>query len=326
MTRIAKRMLTIILLSGYVAILVFPISARAEWPERLVKMIVTFPAGSANDAAARIFADALGKKWGQPVIVEDRPGAEGSIGVGAFVNAHDDHTLLYTVGASITVTPLLLDKLPYDVDRDLVAIAATTSSVLTLTVSNDLPARDISELITVLGANPGAYAWTSGPTLPRYVFAAFLKRNDLKMNFVNYRDAAQPQADLSAGRIKVLVTSLIASSSPVQSGKARFLAVINPTRAAALPALRTARELGHPELEVDALSGIFAGKDTSVALRNRIATDVAAICQQPDIRRKLEAAGQNVLSGTAEELNAGIAKQRVWVGEINKIIDVRNAQ
>jgi tripartite-type tricarboxylate transporter receptor subunit TctC len=324
MTRIAK--LTIIVLSGCVAILGLPISAPAQWPERPVRMIVTFPAGSANDAAARIFADALGRKWGKPVIVEDRPGAEGSIGVEAFVNAHDDHALLYMVGASITVTPLLLDKLPYDVDRDLIAIAATTSSVLTLAVSADLPARDIPELISVLDANPGAYAWTSGPTLPRYVFAAFLKRNHLQMNFVNYRDVAQPQADLSEGRIKVLVTSLIASSSPVQSGKARFLAVINPTRAAALPALQTTRELGHPELEVDALSGIFGVKDMSVALRNRIAADVARICQQPDIRRKLEAAGQNVLSGTAEELNAGIAKQRAWVSEISKIIDVRNAE
>jgi tripartite-type tricarboxylate transporter receptor subunit TctC len=289
-------------------------------------MIVTFPAGSANDAAARIFADALGKKWGKPVVVEDRPGAEGSIGVAAFVNAHDDHTLLYTVGGSITVTPLLLDKLPYDVDRDLEAIAATTSIVLTIAVSNDLPARDISELITVLRANPGAYAWTSGPTLPRYVFAAFLKANDLKMNFVSYRDAAQPQADLGEGRIKVLVTSLTASSSPVQSGKAHFLAVINPTRAAALPDLPTARELGHPELEVDALSGIFGGKTMNAALRNRIAADVAAICREPDIRRTLGAAGHNILSGTAEELNAGIAKQRSWVGEINKVIDIRNAQ
>jgi tripartite-type tricarboxylate transporter receptor subunit TctC len=78
-------------------------------------------------------------------------------------------------------------------------------------------------------------------------------------------------------------------------------------------------------LEVDALSGIFGGKATNVALKNRIAADVAAICQEPDIRRKLEAGGQNVLSGTAEELNAGIAKQRVWVGEITKIIDMRNA-
>jgi tripartite-type tricarboxylate transporter receptor subunit TctC len=326
MMRFAKRMLTTIVLSGYVAIISFSISARAEWPERPVKMIVTFPAGSANDAAARVFADALGKKWGKPVIVEDRPGAEGSIGVGAFVNAQDDHTLLYTVGGSITVAPLLLDKLPYDVDRDLEAIASTTSIVLTLAVSNDLPAQDISELITVLRGNPGAYAWTSGPTLPRYVFAAFLKRNDLKMNFVSYRDAAQPQADLGEGRIKVLVTSLTASSSPVQSGKARFLAVINPTRAAALPDLRTARELGHPELEIDGLSGIFGGKAMSATLRNRIAADVAAICKEPDIRRKLEAAGHIVLSGTTEELNAGIAKQRLWVSEINKVIDIRNAQ
>ncbi|HXQ08406.1 MAG TPA: tripartite tricarboxylate transporter substrate binding protein [Bradyrhizobium sp.] len=287
---------------------------------------MTFPPGSANDAAARIFADALGKKWGKPVVVEDKPGAEGTIGVGAFVAAQDDHTLLYTVAGSVTVAPLLIDKLPYDVERDLQPIAATTAIVLTLAVSNDLPVRSIPELIDVLRSNPGKYAWTSGPTLPRYVFAAFLKRNGLQMNFVSYRDASQPQADLGEGRIKALVTSLTASSSPVQTGKARFLAVINPTRAAVLPDLPTARELGHPELEIDGMSGIFGGKAISDALRNRIATDVAAICQEAEVRRKLEAAGHNVLSGTTEELKAGIARQRAWVGEITEIIDIRNAQ
>ena len=117
------------------------------------------------------------------------------------------------------------------------------------------------------------------PTLPRYVFASFLKRNGLLMNFVSYRDASQPQADLGEGRIQVLVTSLTASSSPVQTGKARFLAVINPTRAAALPELQTARELGHPELEIDGLAGIFGGQAMPAELRNRIAADVAAICR-----------------------------------------------
>ena len=95
-----------------------PTSASADWPERQVKLIVTFPPGSANDAAARIFADALGKKWGKPVVVEDRPGAEGTIGVGSFVASQDDHTLLYTVAGSITVAPMLVEKLPYDVNRD----------------------------------------------------------------------------------------------------------------------------------------------------------------------------------------------------------------
>jgi tripartite-type tricarboxylate transporter receptor subunit TctC len=259
-------------------------------------------------------------------VVEDKPGAEGTIGVGSFVSSQDDHTLLYTVGGSVTVAPLLIDKLAYDVERDLQPIAATTEIVLTLAVSNDLSVHSIPELIDILKSNPGKYAWTSGPTLPRYVFAAFLKRNGLLMNFVSYRDASQPQADLGEGRIQVLVTSLTASSSPVQTGKARFLAVLNPSRAAVLPDLQTARELGHPELEIDGIGGLFGGKAISGALRNRIAMDVAAICQEPEVRRKLEAGGHNVLGGTTEELKAGIAKQRIWVSEITKLIDIRNAQ
>jgi tripartite-type tricarboxylate transporter receptor subunit TctC len=319
-------MLAAITLSACIAVLAPTAVARAEWPERAVKVIVTFPPGSANDAAARIFADALGKKWGKPVVVESRPGAEGTIGVGSFVSSPDDHALLYTVAGSITVAPLLVDKLPYDANQDLMPIAATTSIVLTLAVSNELAVRSIPELIAVLRANPGKYAWTSGPTLPRYVFAAFLKRNGLQMNFVSYRDASQPQADLGEGRIQALLTSLTASSAPVQSGKARFLAVVNPTRAATLPDLKTARELGYPELEIEGLAGIFGGKAMPQTLRNRIAADVTAICAEADIRRKLEAGGHNVLSGSTEELKAGIEKQRAWVTEVTKIIDIRNAQ
>ena len=322
----ARRMLAAITLSACIAVLAPTAVARAEWPERAVKLIVTFPPGSANDAAARIFADSLGKKWGKPVVVESRPGAEGTIGVGSFVSSPDDHALLYTVAGSITVAPLLVDKLPYDANQDLMPIAATTSIVLTLAVSNELAVRSIPELIAVLRANPGKYAWTSGPTLPRYVFAAFLKRNGLQMNFVSYRDASQPQADLGEGRIQALLTSLTASSAPVQSGKARFLAVVNPTRAGTLPDLKTARELGYPELEIEGLAGIFGGKAMPQTLRNRIAADVTAICAEADIRRKLEAGGHNVLSGSTEELKAGIEKQRAWVTEVTKIIDIRNAQ
>ncbi|MBR1230533.1 tripartite tricarboxylate transporter substrate binding protein [Bradyrhizobium sp. AUGA SZCCT0182] len=301
-------------------------SARADWPERQVKLIVTFPPGSANDAAARIFADALGKKWGKPVVVEDRPGAEGTIGVGSFVANQDDHALLYTVAGSITVAPLLVDRLPYDVNQDLVPIAATTEIVLTLAVSNQLSVNSIPELIAALRTSPEKHAWASGPTLPRFVFSAFLKQHDLKMNFVSYRDASQPQADLGEGRIQALLTSLTASSSPVQARKARFLAVANPGRAATLPDIKTVRELGYPELEIAGMAGIFGGKALSEALRNRIAADVAAICRDADVRRKLEASGHNVLNGTTEELKQGIEKQRTALSEITKSIDIRSPQ
>ena len=324
--RLKLRLRALAGLAAFVMALVAPMSARADWPERQVKLIVTFPPGSANDAAARIFADALGKKWGKPVVVEDRPGAEGTIGVGAFIASQDDHTLLYTVAGSITVAPMLVEKVPYDVNRDLVPISATTAIVLTLTVSNQLSVGSISELIEVLRANPGKYAWTSGPTLPRFVFSAFLKRHDLKMSFVSYRDASQPQADLGEGRIQALVTSWAASSSPVQAGKARFLAVVNPTRAATLPDVKTAGELGYPELEIEGLAGFFGSRMLPEGVRNKIAADIADICREPDIRRRLEAGGHIVLSGTTEELTAGIEKQRSAMSELAKIIDIRNPQ
>ena len=301
-------------------------SARAEWPERTVKLLVTFPPGSANAAAARIFADALSKRWRKPVVVEDKPGAEGTLGVDAFVSSQDDHSLLYTVAGSITVAPLLIDKLPYDVEQDLKPVASTTEIVLTLAVANSFSTRTIPELVDALRAKPAIYAWTSGPTIPRYVFAAFLKRHDLQMIFVSYRDAAQPQADLGEGRIQVLVTSLTASSSPVQTGKARFLAVLNPTRAATLPDVKTARELGYPELEVNAGSGFFSGNAMPETIRARVAADVAAICQDPEVKSKLEASGHNVLKGTRDDLVARIANQKTWVKEISKYVDIRNAQ
>jgi tripartite-type tricarboxylate transporter receptor subunit TctC len=308
------------------ATVVLPISARADWPERTVKMIVTFPAGSANDAAARIIADALGKRWRKTVVVENKPGAEGTIGVATFVSSQDDHALLYTVAGSVSVAPLLVEKLPYDVDRDLVPLAATTAIVLALAVSNDLAAATIPELISRLKSDPGRYAWASGPTIPRYVFAGFLKRNALEMNYVSYRDASQPQADLGEGRIQALVTSWAASSSPVQRGKARYLAVINPSRAAVLPNLPTVRELGYPELEINGLAGIFGGKAMPDSLRARVSADIAAVLRELQVRQKLEAGGHNVLGGTVEELNAGIAAQRAWIADVSKLIDIRNAQ
>jgi tripartite-type tricarboxylate transporter receptor subunit TctC len=297
--------------------------ASAGWPERTVKVVVTFPPGSANDAAARLFADALSKKWSKPVIVENRAGAEGTIGVGAFVAGQDDHTLLYTVGGSISVAPLLVDNVSYDPDRDLLPIAATTAIVLTLTVNNAVGADSIPKLIETSKASPDKLLWTSGPGLLRYAFAAFLKRQGVTMTYVAYRDAAQPQVDLGEGRIQVLVTSMAASLTPVQTGKARLLAVLNESRAAALPDVKTVRELGYDQLEVDGLAGFFGGRTMSSELRDRIAADVAEVCGSGDVRRKLEAGGHNVLGCNTNQLNAGIARQRSWFAEISQIVPIR---
>jgi tripartite-type tricarboxylate transporter receptor subunit TctC len=330
LTRLAGRAKTLrpqalCLALGCAALLALPPAACAQWPERTVKFVVTFPPGSANDAAARIFADQLSQRWGKPVVVENKAGAEGTLGAAAFVAAQDDHTLLYTVSSTVSTAPLLVDSIAYDSERDLIPIASTTTIVLTLAVNGALPVRTIDELIRELKANPGEHAWASGPGLLRYVFAAFLKRHDLRMTYVPYRDAARPQADLGEGRIQALLTSLTASSAPVQAGKARFLAVVNPLRAALLPELPTVRELGFSELEIDGHAGIFGNRTMAEPLRQRIAADIAAVGRELALRRKLEAGGHIVLAGPAEELAATIERQRKWIVELKALVNLRDA-
>jgi tripartite-type tricarboxylate transporter receptor subunit TctC len=144
------------------------------------------------------------------------------------------------------------------------------------------------------------------------------------MNYVAYRDAAQPQADLGEGRIQVLFTSLQASRAPVQLGKARFLAIANSTRAAAIPDVPTAHEAGHPELTIDGLSGLFGWRGMPESLRARIAADATEVISDPEVRRRIEA-GQLAIGGTPAEFERAIAEQRSFITEVAKLIDLKPA-
>ena len=301
-------------------------AAQPAWPERQVRMLVNFPPGTAIDSGARIIADALGKRWGKPVIVENRAGAEGTLGIREFVGTTDNHTLLYSVAAAVTVVPLLIDRLPYDPQRDLIPIVATSSAVVTVAVTRDLPAQSLAELVQLARKEPGRLSWTSGPTLPRYAFAAFLKHNNLSMTYVNYREASQPQADLSEGRIHVLVTSLQASLGAVQTGKARFLAVTNAARVAAIADVPTAHEAGHPELAFNGLAGVFGWRGMPENLRRRIADDVSSALQEASVRARIEGSGQVILGGTPADFQAAIAEQRARINELAALIDLKDAR
>jgi tripartite-type tricarboxylate transporter receptor subunit TctC len=299
--------------------------ADKAWPTRTVRIIVPIAAGGAIDAAARLYADGLSKKWGQPVVIENRPGAETNIGTAAFVSAHDDHTLLYGISSTITVNPLVYANMPFDPARDLVSISATASTIIGVAVHNSTPARSLSDLVRLARAEPGKMLWGAAPGLPRHAFAAFLKRHGLEMVYVPYRDVATPQADLGEGRIHVLVTSLQGTNAPVQSGKAHIVAVISPNRAPMLAEVPTAGEVGYPELTVDLVSGLFGWRDMPTALRDKISADVQAVAQDPAVRARIEGTGQLVLGSTPAEFTAAIERLRVRVGEIARIIDLKAA-
>ena len=158
----------------------------------------------------------------------------------AFLQTRDEHTLLYTVFGTLTVVPLTMDKVPYDAENDFVPIAPTASVVVVVSVNSGLPVHSLADLERVARARPGQLSWASGPTLPRYAFATFLKQRGLEMTYVGYRNTTQPQADLGEGRIHALITGVTASSAPVALGKSRFLAITEPQRSVVLPAVPTA--------------------------------------------------------------------------------------
>jgi len=302
---------------------VYAADADKAWPVRTVRVIVPFPAGAAPDTAARLFADGLSKRWGQAVVIENRPGVDASLGTGAFASAKDDHTLLFGIAAALTVNPLVQEKVPYDPARDFVPISAVTNTIFVVAVHSSVPARSLADLARLAKAEPGKLLWGSGPSLPRFIFAAFLKRQGLDMTYVPYRDAATPPIDLGEGRVQVLVTGIVASNAPVQSGKARIIAVANTRRAATLPDVPTAVEAGYPEMSMDGLAGFFGWRDMPTALRDRISADVQALAQDPVVRARLEATGQLVLGTTPAEFAAAIERQRVRVSEIARLIDLK---
>jgi len=308
------------------ACVVGPSFASEQWPQQSVRIIVPIAAGGANDIAARLLADGLAKRWNRPVVVENKPGGENTIGVAAFVAARDRHTLLYTPFGALTVVPLTIENLPFDPKVDLVPLVPVASIVVAVSASSNLPVRSLADLEGLIRAKPGQLTWASAPTMPRYVFASFLRQRGLEMNYVPYRDLSQPQSDLGEGRIHALISSVAASRAPVAAGKARFLAVTEPRRTAVLPDVPTAAETGYDEFTFVGGAGLFGWKDMPQAIRDRIVTDVNTVLGDPGVREKLKAAGQDVIGGGPELLGDLVGKQRARVLEISKFIDLKSAK
>lgn len=303
-----------------------PVAAQASWPERTVRIIVPFTPGTSADVVARIYADRLGQRWGKPVVIENKPGGETTIGIGAFVAARDEHTLLATVIGSYTTTPMVVDNMPYDTAAELVPISPLASTHIAYSVTATLPARSLTDLLQSIKVEPGKMSWSSGPTILRFVPAAYLKRHGLEMPYVTYRDQPQAALDLGEGRIQLLVSSMATALPVAQSGKIRVLAIANSQRSPLLPDVPTASEAGFPELTVDGGAALFGWRGMSDQHRDRIAADVTAVAADPDVRRRIEAGGQMAMGGTAKDLAAILAKQKQQVAEIAKVIDLKVAK
>src|SRR5712672_3037150 len=293
------------------------------WPQRAVKFIIPFGPGAGADIGARLFADRLSRRWGQTVVVENRPGADGIVAITAFVNANDDHTLLFAATGSFTVHPFQLDKLPYE-PRDLNPIARVSNTVLVVSVAESLKVGTLAEVVALARAQPGKLNAALVPGITELVFTGFLKGQGLDMAKIPYRDIVQAGTDVAEGRVQVLMSSLALVQPHLQSGKVKLLAVTSHEPVATLPGIPTVGAAGYPALELEGLVGLFGPRDMPADLRERIAADVRAVAaDDPEIKARLAATGQIVNPGSAAEFAKAVDDQRAQVATIAQQIGMK---
>lgn len=285
------------------------------WPQQPVRLIVPLSAGTAIDVSARLFADQLAIRWGKPVVVINKPGADGILAAKDFVSQRDNHTLLYSFAGLITINPLTYRKLPYD-PQDLVPIAMSSDNYLAIAVSNQLGAKSLRELAELARQRSGKLTWAATPGLPYFSYAGFINSLGLDMTYVAYRDFGPAISDLREGRIDVVCTALTQLLPHHQAGKITVVAVINRTRSAIAPGIPTAAESGYPELTFDGVTGFFGWRGIPAELRDRIAVDVQAVADMPAIMDRLKTNGIRPRGSTALEFSAAIDAQRATVAKI----------
>jgi tripartite-type tricarboxylate transporter receptor subunit TctC len=286
------------------------------WPQRPVKFIIPFGPGAGADIGARLFADRLSKRWGQTVVVENRPGADGIVAITAFVSANDDHTLLFAATGSFTVHPFQFEKLSYE-PRDLNPIARVSNTVLVVAVPESLKIGTLAALVALARAQPGKLNAALVPGITELVFTGFLKGEGLDMTKIPYRDIVQAGTDLAEARVQVMMSSLAIVQPHMQSGKVRLLAAASHEPVATLPGVPTVAAAGFPALELEGLVGLFGPRDMPVELRERIAADVRAVAAaDPEIGARLAATGQVVNTGSAAEFAKAVDDQRAKVAAV----------
>ncbi len=299
-------------------------SPAQSWPQRPVRFIIPLGPGSGVDITARLLADKLAAKWGQPVVVENRPGGDAFLAITAVLNAHDDHVLLFAPASTFTAHPLLHDKLPYD-PKDLTPIARVTNTLIALGVPADLNVSSVKELAAKIKADPGKLNYASVTGANDLLFAAWLKTENLDMAKVPYKDAVQAINDLAEGRIQAFVGAYAIMRPRVQAGKVKVIALTNRQHAKALDNIPTASEAGYKALEFDGLVGLFGPRDFPQSVRDRIAADIREVVSDPDIEAKLSATGQVVNPGTPAEFAAALDDQRLTVKQIGDTLGIKPA-
>ena len=311
-------------LAGFAGLLAFAHGSHAQtapaWPTKPVKLIVPFAPGAGADIGARLAADALSRKWGQSVIVENRPGGDSLIAVRAVVSDNDDHQFLFAPTGNFTPHPFRHEKLGYVRERDLLPIARFSNTILAVGVSSSLGVKTLPEFIELARKRPNELNVVTVPGITELVWDGFTRALDLKITKVPFNNIAQGASEMGTGRMQVMMSAVAVMQPVVQGNGARFIAVTSRERVPLIGDVPTALEQGAPSLALEGLVGMFAPRSLNAQVRKRIGDEVADVARQPVIAERLRSSGQIPNPGGADEFSADILAQEKQVAEIAKLI------
>jgi tripartite-type tricarboxylate transporter receptor subunit TctC len=271
-------------------------SARAQsWPTRPIRLIVPFPAGNAGDITARVMGEELSRRLGQPVVVDNRAGGSGAIGIQAVLQAPPDgYTLLVTSLSPLTIVPALNRSVPYDVERDLMPVALIGWTGMMLVATPEFPAGDLAGVIAELRANPGKHNFANvGPgTLSHLTAELFRISLGLEFEGVTYRGSGQALMDVNAGRVPLMFDGMTSSLAQARGGRVKPIAVSSARRSAFAPEVPTLAESGDARLsgfESVGWTGMLAARGTPRAVVERLNAVVNEALADPALAQRFAA-------------------------------------
>ncbi len=311
-----------LLCAALMAAAAMPLSVSAQsadhWPSKPVRIIVAYPPGGATDTQARLVGQKLSEKWKQPVVIENKPGGNTVIATDPVAKAEPDGYTLLLTAMPLALNPILMEKLPYDTEKDLTPVTTLTTISNILVAAPDFGVKNVQELIAKAKADPGAvsFASTGVATSTHLSGELFSSMAGVKMTHVPYKGSAPAHQDLIAGRVNIMFDNGVLQH--VKSGRVVPLAVTSSKRLPWLPDVPTVAEQGLSGYEASAWYGIFAPGGTDPKIVEKLAADITQVVRSPDLQPNWETMGAAAGGGTPEEFRSYLAHEKERWGKLIK--------
>ncbi|OGA37267.1 MAG: hypothetical protein A3G24_07170 [Betaproteobacteria bacterium RIFCSPLOWO2_12_FULL_62_13] len=288
---------------------VSPDTAVDSYPAKPVRLVVPFAPGAGTDITARTIALKLASSWGQPVVVDNRPGAAGTVGVDLVVRSAPDGYTLSMITSTHAINSSAYTKLPYDLVRDLSPITQATMQVSVLVVNPALPVKSVKELIALAKTRPLDYGSSGTGGFSHLAGALLAQLGGIEMTHVPYKGGAPALTEVMGGQIHMIVQTLLQAQPHIKSGRLRALAVTSGKRSRAAPELPTMIEAGVPGYEVTGWYGVVAPPKTPQPIITRLNREIVKVLHAQEIRERLAAAGSEVVGSSPEQFRAHVKSE-----------------